>query len=55
MELNGHRRARHKDLTTHQNGDVITSNVEDELDIWTALAYKPRTISMLLIGACFLV
>jgi len=29
-------------------------DVETDLDPWTAWAYKPRTISLLLIGACFL-
>ncbi|KAK6157627.1 hypothetical protein DH2020_011875 [Rehmannia glutinosa] len=55
MEVNGHQVARRKDLGTYQNGDVSTSNIEDELDPWTAWAYKPRTITLLLIGACFLV
>ncbi|KAL0424688.1 UNVERIFIED_CONTAM: CDP-diacylglycerol--serine O-phosphatidyltransferase 1 [Sesamum radiatum] len=55
MEVNGYRRARRKDLVTYQNGDVSTSNIEDELDPWIAWAYKPRTITLLLIGACFLV
>ncbi|KAK6146831.1 hypothetical protein DH2020_020700 [Rehmannia glutinosa] len=55
MELNGHRRARRKDLVAYQNGDLSTSRSEDELDPWTAWAYKPRTITLLLIGACFLV
>ncbi|KAF3570300.1 hypothetical protein F2Q69_00063335 [Brassica cretica] len=32
-------------------GDVA----ESELDPWTAWAYKPRTISLLLIGACLLI
>lgn len=54
MERNAHRRARWKDTVTHQNGDVNTLYVEDELDPWTAWAYKPRTITLLLIGACFL-
>ncbi|EYU40802.1 hypothetical protein MIMGU_mgv1a007963mg [Erythranthe guttata] len=55
MEVNGPRKARKKDTTTYQNGDVSISNIEDELDPWTAWAYKPRTITLLLIGACFLV
>ncbi|CAI9778391.1 unnamed protein product [Fraxinus pennsylvanica] len=42
MELNGHRRPRHKDLATHQNGDISTSSVVNELDPWTALAFKPH-------------
>lgn len=53
MEPNGHRRARRRDIVAHENGDVSTS-ADDDLDPWTAWAYKPRTISLLLIGACFL-
>lgn len=52
MEPNGHRRVRRKDVL--ENGDMGQSNTGDELDPWTAWAYKPRTISMLIIGACFL-
>ncbi|XP_073304064.1 CDP-diacylglycerol--serine O-phosphatidyltransferase 1-like isoform X3 [Primulina huaijiensis] len=55
MEPNGHRRARRRDLVGYQNGDTSTSSIDDELDPWTAWAYKPRTITLLLIGACFLV
>ncbi|KAL0296680.1 UNVERIFIED_CONTAM: CDP-diacylglycerol--serine O-phosphatidyltransferase 1 [Sesamum radiatum] len=55
MEHNGHRRARRKDRVAYQNGDLSTSSSEDELDPWTAWAYRPRTITLLLIGACFLV
>lgn len=54
MERNAHRRASWKDTVTHQNGDVNTSDIEDELDPWTAWAYRPRTITLLLIGACLL-
>lgn len=36
------------------NGDLNHSAVSDELDPWTAWAYRPRTISLLLVGACFL-
>ncbi|XP_020547435.1 CDP-diacylglycerol--serine O-phosphatidyltransferase 1-like isoform X2 [Sesamum indicum] len=55
MEHNGNRRARRKDRVAYQNGDLSTSSSEDEFDPWTAWAYKPRTITLLLIGACFLV
>lgn len=51
---NGHRRLRRNDHHGQENGDVIHSSVGDDLDPWTAWAYKPRTISMLLVGACFL-
>ncbi|CAB4265117.1 unnamed protein product [Prunus armeniaca] len=55
MEPNGHRRVRRKDNCVQENGDTSQSNAGDELDPWTAWAYRPRTISMLLIGACFLI
>ncbi|XP_021824283.1 CDP-diacylglycerol--serine O-phosphatidyltransferase 1 isoform X1 [Prunus avium] len=55
METNGHRRVRRKDNCVQENGDTSQSNAADELDPWTAWAYRPRTISMLLIGACFLI
>ncbi|XP_004300946.1 PREDICTED: phosphatidylserine synthase 2-like [Fragaria vesca subsp. vesca] len=55
MEPNGHRRMRRKDVHIQENGDQSESNAGEELDPWTAWAYKPRTISMLLIGACFLI
>lgn len=54
METIGHRKVRRKDSYFEENGDMTQSNAGDELDPWTAWAYKPRTISMLLIGACFL-
>ena len=54
MEPNGHKRYRRNDPYGEPNGDVSQSSTGDELDPWTAWAYKPRTISMLLIGACFL-
>ncbi|CAL5419286.1 unnamed protein product [Camellia sinensis] len=54
MELNGDRRARRKDRTAQENGDVRSLASAEELDPWTAWAYKPRTISLLLVGACFL-
>lgn len=55
MEPNGHRRVRRKDHHTQENGGVsLMSTVGEEFDPWTAWAYKPRTVSLLLIGACFL-
>lgn len=54
MEPNGHRRVRRRDHLHQENGDNGLSSAVDELDPWTAWAYKPRTISLLLIGACFL-
>ncbi|KAL7001071.1 heat shock protein Pss1 [Sarracenia purpurea var. burkii] len=55
MELNGDRRTRRKDHISQENGDVGMLAAADELDPWTAWAYKPRTISLLLLGACFLI
>ncbi|KAE8707253.1 CDP-diacylglycerol--serine O-phosphatidyltransferase 1 [Hibiscus syriacus] len=52
MEPNGHTKARRKDHLVQANGDTHSIN---ELDPWTAWAYKPRTISLLFVGACFLV
>lgn len=54
MEPNGHRRVQRNDHFGQENGDVSESSLGEELDPWTAWAYKPRTISILLIGACFL-
>uniref|UniRef100_A0A6N2NB70 CDP-diacylglycerol--serine O-phosphatidyltransferase n=1 Tax=Salix viminalis TaxID=40686 RepID=A0A6N2NB70_SALVM len=54
MELNGQTRVRRKDHFAHTNGDLALASVGD-VDPWTAWAYKPRTISLLLIGACFLI
>ncbi|XP_022775909.1 CDP-diacylglycerol--serine O-phosphatidyltransferase 1-like isoform X2 [Durio zibethinus] len=55
MEPNGHRRARTRDPLVQENGDAGLSYSVDELDPWTAWAYKPCTISLLFIGACFLI
>ncbi|KAL6573755.1 heat shock protein Pss1 [Orobanche hederae] len=55
MEVIGRQKARQKDHVTYHNGDGSILNIEDELDPWTAWAYKPRTITLLLIGACLLV
>lgn len=54
MEPNGHRRLRRRDHLVQENGDPDLSCSTDELDPWTAWAYKPRTISLLSVGACFL-
>jgi len=53
MESNGHARVKRNDIIK-ENGNSHLSNVDDEHDPWTAWAYKPRTITLLLIGACFL-
>lgn len=41
-------------MTSKENGDVAISNSDEELDPWTAWAYKPRTVTLLFVGACFL-
>lgn len=53
-QSNGHRRLRRNGHHGQENGDTSELSVGDDLDPWTAWAYKPRTISMLLVGACFL-
>ncbi|XP_022727143.1 CDP-diacylglycerol--serine O-phosphatidyltransferase 1 isoform X2 [Durio zibethinus] len=55
MEPNGDRRVRRRDHLAQKNGDAYLSCSVDELDPWTAWAYKPRTVSLLFIGACFLI
>ncbi|RZB43563.1 CDP-diacylglycerol--serine O-phosphatidyltransferase 1 isoform C [Glycine soja] len=54
MESNGHVRVKRNDIIK-ENGHSHLSNNDDEHDPWTAWAYKPRTITLLLIGACFLI
>lgn len=54
MEVNGHRRGRGQHNAGQYNGGVNTMTTVDEFDPWTAWAYKPRTITLLFIGACFL-
>lgn len=53
METNGYRKVKRRDPYSQQNGDTELLSV-GEVDPWTAWAYKPRTISLLFIGACFL-
>ncbi|KAG5532308.1 hypothetical protein RHGRI_026815 [Rhododendron griersonianum] len=56
MDVNGDRRQRRKNRTAQENGDMgPLVAAADELDPWTAWAYKPRTITLLLVGACFLI
>ncbi|GAB4840347.1 heat shock protein Pss1, variant 3 [Ancistrocladus abbreviatus] len=54
MGPNDHRGMRRKDIV-QENGDACTSGIGDELDPWTTWACKPHTITLLLIGACFLI
>jgi phosphatidylserine synthase 2 len=53
MEANGHHKPRREYGDRERNG-VKTLNSFGEVDPWTAWAYKPRTISLLLMGTCFL-
>ncbi|XP_031114265.1 CDP-diacylglycerol--serine O-phosphatidyltransferase 1-like [Ipomoea triloba] len=55
MEPNGHRQGNKKNLVSMQNGEVNSTSSVDELDPWTAWLYKPRTVTLLFIGACFLI
>ncbi|KAM3344360.1 CDP-diacylglycerol-serine O-phosphatidyltransferase 1 isoform X2 [Capsicum galapagoense] len=55
MEPNGYRKGNKRNLVTIQNGNHSSLSIHEELDPWTAWAYKPRTITLLLIGACFLI
>ncbi|KAL0723516.1 hypothetical protein Bca4012_038115 [Brassica carinata] len=55
MEPNGYRKERKREPFGRMNGNGNGSYVDADLDPWTAWAYKPRTISLLLIGACFLI
>nr|DAD31932.1 TPA_asm: hypothetical protein HUJ06_010783 [Nelumbo nucifera] len=55
MEPNGHRKTGRKEPTIQGNNDMTLTNDANDLDPWTAWAYKPRTISLLLVGACLLI
>ncbi|WZZ57592.1 hypothetical protein YC2023_057699 [Brassica napus] len=55
MEPNGYnRKERKREPFGRMNGNG-GGDVDADLDPWTAWAYRPRTISLLLIGACFLI
>ncbi|CAL1381710.1 unnamed protein product [Linum trigynum] len=54
MDPNGGKKVKRRDQLVHENGDIILS-IAGDVDPWTAWAYKPRTISLLLVGACFLI
>ncbi|OIV91083.1 hypothetical protein TanjilG_30305 [Lupinus angustifolius] len=53
MESNGHRRVKRHDYV--KENLFMYDGDDDEHDPWTAWAYKPRTITLLHIGACFLI
>ncbi|KAL5718340.1 L-serine-phosphatidylethanolamine phosphatidyltransferase [Ranunculus cassubicifolius] len=54
MEANGHRKTK-KSSFVEGNCEVISPSDSDGLDPWTAWAYKPHTVSFLLIGAGLLI
>jgi phosphatidylserine synthase 2 len=53
MEANGHDKPSREYIGRECNGVKPVSNF-GEVDPWTAWAYRPRTISLLLMGTCFL-
>ncbi|KAJ6810151.1 putative CDP-diacylglycerol--serine O-phosphatidyltransferase 1 isoform X1 [Iris pallida] len=53
MEVNGLRKSKKRDNVSQDVHDAM--NDFGEFDPWTAWAYKPRTISLLLMGTCFLI
>uniref|UniRef100_A0A0E0BW58 CDP-diacylglycerol--serine O-phosphatidyltransferase n=1 Tax=Oryza meridionalis TaxID=40149 RepID=A0A0E0BW58_9ORYZ len=54
MEVNGHHKPRREYNGRECNGVQSVNNFGD-IDPWTAWAYKPRTVSLLLMGTCFLI
>lgn len=54
MAPDGNTKTGRRDSTVQVNTDINMSNDANELDPWTAWAYKPHTISLLLLGACLL-
>jgi len=55
MGVNGHHEPRRGCNGTVCNGSVRPLDHFGDVDPWTAWAYKPRTISLLLMGTCFLI
>ncbi|WVZ72000.1 hypothetical protein U9M48_020526 [Paspalum notatum var. saurae] len=55
MEVNGHHKSRREYNGSSCNGSVRPLNNFGDVDPWTAWAYKPRTISLLLMGTCLLI
>jgi phosphatidylserine synthase 2 len=53
MEANGHDKPSREYIGRECNGVKPVSNF-GEVDPWMAWAYRPRTISLLLMGTCFL-
>ena len=53
VEVNGRHKPTREYIDREFNG-VKPPNNFGEVDHWTAWAYRPRTISLLLMGTCFL-
>lgn len=55
MEHNGLMSEKKKGQNSGENDDLSLHSATEELDSWTAWAYRPHTISLLLVGACLLI
>eukprot|EP01018_Ginkgo_biloba_P010940 Gb_17542 [translate_table: standard] len=55
MEWNGPISLKRKEQKDRGNDDSRLHTITEELDPWTAWAYRPHTISLLLVGACLLI
>ncbi|CAH9114731.1 unnamed protein product [Cuscuta europaea] len=55
MEPDCHKRGGKRSFVSFQNGQLSITSSLDDLDPWTSWAYKPHTITLLFIGACFLI
>ncbi|KAJ8492404.1 hypothetical protein OPV22_014125 [Ensete ventricosum] len=55
MDVNGLRKTAKRDFLSREDGVAKSLNDFGDFDPWTAWAYKPHTISLLLIGTCLLV
>jgi len=55
MEHNGPMSEKKKGQNSGENDDLSLHSATEELDSWTAWAYRPHTISLLLVGACLLI
>ncbi|KAF6147461.1 hypothetical protein GIB67_022121 [Kingdonia uniflora] len=55
MELDCHRKPRKKESLAREIRKTNSLISGDEFDPWTAWAYKPRTLTLLFIGACLLI
>ncbi|KAG0461550.1 hypothetical protein HPP92_021847 [Vanilla planifolia] len=55
MEVNGLKKSMKRDVVIFKDSDIKSMNDLGEFDPWTAWAYKPRTISLLLFGTCLII